>query len=72
MEVLTLRMKNEKEYRFYSNKSLWIIHNNRIDVVNRRCEDQTLHIPFSSIQYFTTEVYNENCRAAQAMDGMMI
>lgn len=57
MEVLTLRMTNGKEYRFYSNKSLWIIHINRIDVVDKGCEGQTLHIPFSSIEYFTTEAY---------------
>lgn len=57
MEVLTLHMKNDKEFRFYSDKSLWIIHINRIDVVDKGCEGQTLHIPFSSIEYFTTEAY---------------
>ena len=58
MEVLTIRMKDkDKEYRFYSDKSLWIIHINRIDVVDKGCESCTLHIPFSSIEYFTTEAF---------------
>lgn len=73
MEVLTLRMKDKnKEYRFYSNKSSWIILNNcgRIDIVDKGCEGQTLHIPFTSLEYFTTYAYEENSRLAQAMDGM--
>ena len=57
MEVLTLCMTSGKEFRFYSDKTIWIIHSSRIDVIDIGCESSTLHIPFTSIEYFTTESY---------------
>lgn len=55
MEVLTLHFNNGKEYRFYSNKCVWFIKESRIDIIETGCEGITLHIPFTTLEFFTTE-----------------